>query len=299
MRGQVKVYQKKLVEKKRRRAFYITLYTVVVIGFIWAALSSITQLDSLSLEEVVVRGNERLTRGDVELVVKNGLVGNYAGFFSKRNALIYPHDDLEARLRLVPIIKDVKVSRSGFNTVVVTVEEREEAARWCQDPAIMGDGPLDARADCYSVDEGGLIFSPSFVGCGPNVCIPGASGSEDVFTYRGLVEGEPMGQQVLPPADFKNMEFFMRQIDSLSVEPVEARLDRVADTISIGLAGGGRIIVHASANLSTVLQNISVVLKDRTIAPSFSDFLANLDYIKFDAGNKVVYKLKNASVEAQ
>ncbi len=281
MRGQVKVYQKKLVEKKRRRAFYITLYTVVTLGFIWSALSAITQLDSLSLDEVSVRGNERLTRGDVELVVKNYLVGNYAGFFSRRNAFMYPREAIEDFLRTVPVIKDVKVSRSGFNTVVVTVEERKETARWCQDA---GENML---RQCYSVDENGLIFSSS--------PLSGAVVDSGIFTYSGLVLGQPLGQQVLPPTDFRNMEFFMQEIHGLNVEPVDARLDRVADTISIGLAGGGRIIVHASADLSVVLDNIEVVLKDRTIAPSFSHFLEELDYIKFDAGNKVVYKLKQAS----
>ncbi len=105
MRGQVKIHQKKLIQKKRRRAFYVTLYSFVFIGFVVAMLSSLSQLDAMSLDDVSVRGNSRLSSSEVELAVKDKLVGNYGGFFSRANALLYPHDEIESALRALPAVR--------------------------------------------------------------------------------------------------------------------------------------------------------------------------------------------------
>ncbi len=275
MRGQVKVYQKKIVAKKRRRLFYFSLYGFVALGLIVSALSYISQIDALSLREVSVRGNVRMMREDVDGIVRARLAGNYGFLFSRANALLYPREEITADLSLLPLIKTVEVSRSGFNTVVVTMTERDEIAHWCNHEEV-GD------PSCFSVDENGLVFAPVLT----------RFGSSTVFTYSGFIPDGPLGKQVLPTPDFKKMEFFIQQIKNLGVDPVSADMSSSTDYMTFALGGGGKIVVNVADDLSVVLENISAVLKDRSVAPSFSDFLAKLDYIKFDAGNKVVYKLR-------
>lgn len=278
MRGQVKVYQKKIVDKRRRRAFYFTLYTFVFLGFLVASLSAISQLDSLLLNQVSVRGNTRLAQGDVERVVFEHLAGNYWAFFSRANALLYPRVEIEEALRTVPLIKEVSVSRSGFNTVVVTVTEKVEIARWCDEGQLKtGTGGLE----CFSLDENGLVFAP----------VAGVD-AEGFFVFKGVLSGGIVGKQVLEPVDFKKIQFFIHEVGRLSVDPIDARISPPTGYLTIELSSGGKIVVNTNDDLSVVLQNISAVLRDKVIAPSFSDFLAQLEYIKFDAGNKVVYRLK-------
>ncbi|MEN9622223.1 MAG: hypothetical protein RLZZ67_657 [Candidatus Parcubacteria bacterium] len=275
MRGQVKVYQKKLVDKRRRRIFYLSFYSTVLVGLVLSGISYLTHIESLTLSEVSVRGNVRMMRDDVERIVNTELAGNYAGMFSRANAFLYSRTDIENALRAVPIVENVEVSRSGFNTVVVNLEERSEVANWCNESAL-GEEP------CFLLDENGLVFTKAI----------GSTGTSTRFTYKGTITDGPLGKQVLTPADFKNIQFFIHQLEGLSVDPVEATIASTSDYMTIALGGGGKIIVNTTDDLSGILENISAVLKDRSVAPSFSDFLAKLDYIKFDAGNKVVYKVR-------
>ena len=285
MRGQVKVYQKKLVLKRRRRIFYISFYSIVGLGLIFAGLSYVSQMDALLLREVSVRGNVRMLRSDVETIVKSSIAGNYGNFFSKANAFLYPHNDLEKTLLAVPVVKEVNVSRSGFNTIVVNITERSEVARWCNE------GASDENP-CFSLDENGLVFAPIGQGCDPHVCMPEASSTRDMYLYRGIITDGALGKQALTAVDFKKIQFFMNDLKNLSVDPIEASFSSTTNYMTILLGGGGKIVVNTGDDLSATLQNISTVLKDRSVAPSFSDFLARLDYIKFDAGNKVVYKMR-------
>ena len=291
MRGQVRVYQKKIVAKKRRRLFYFSLYGFVALGLIVSALSYVSQVEGLTLSEVSVRGNVRVLREDVENIVRARLAGNYGFLFSRANAIIYPKAEITADLSAIPLIKTVEVSRSGFNTVVVTVVERDEVAHWCNHEEV-GD------PSCFSIDENGLVFARLLNGCSLTVCAP-QTGSSTVFMYSGFIPDGPLGKQVLAVPDFKKMEFFIQQIKNLGVDPVSADMSSSTDYMTFTLGGGGRIVVNVADDLSVVLENMSAVLKDRSVAPSFSDFLAKLDYIKFDAGNKVVYKLRSGKEKTE
>lgn len=283
MRGQVKVYQKKLVQKRRRRIFYISLYTVVLIGFIFAALSYISQTEALSLREISVRGNERLSAGEIESFIKNDISGNYGMFFSKANAFLYPRAYIQEKLQTIPAIQIVAVSRSGFNTLVINLTERDEVAEWCLD---------QINGACFSLDEDGLIFAP--------VLIQNASSTKNAaFKYKSILEGDVLGKHIPLPADFKKIQFFIHDIENLHTDPIFATFSTTTDYMTVALKGGGRIIVNAGDDLSLVLQNISTVLQDRSVAPSFSDFLAHLDYIKFDAGNRVVFKMRGIEKEVK
>jgi hypothetical protein len=284
MRGQVKVYQRKIVEKRRRRAFYRTLYTFVVIGFIWSALSSISHLDSITINQVVLRGNERLSQEEVELVVKNRLVGNYLGFFSRANAFLYPQDSIEEVVRSIPIVKAASIARSGFNTVTVSVAERTEVARWCAEDEMTG----LPKEPCYSMDEYGFVFAPALKGCGSNFCAPPSF----IYSHGDPDMGRPLGKQVFTPDDFKKISFFMHEVDGLLVGPESASVSEYSDRMAIELKGGGKIIIDIRDDLTATLQNMSAIFKDKAVVTSLPEFLAALDYIKFDAGNKVVYKLK-------
>lgn len=286
MRGQVKVYQKKIVAKRRRRVYLLSLYSFIAFAIVVSGLSFTSQLDSLSIEKIVTEGSSRVAEADLRNVVLEKINGNYGYLFSKRNTFLYPKNEIEKSLTELPAVKRVDVSRRGLNALVVFVTEREESARWCSN----SDG-----SSCYLIDDAGMVFAPAHVGCGAGVCLSAMATSSN-FVYKGLITENPIGKNFLPPDEFKKMEFFMREVERLSLKPVEAEIMENG-YMTITLFDGGKIIVSTKDDLAKVLANLETVVLDTKIAPNFGKFLADLDYIKIDSGNKVVYKMRTSTTE--
>lgn len=272
MRGAGKVYQRKIVAKKRRRLFYHTFYSLCLAALIVAGLSYLSHLDALSISAVEVRGNERLPASDAEGIAWRELSGNYQGLFSKRNALLYPKGAIRSALESVPLVRSAAVERDG-RTLILEVSERKEEALWCESEG--------EAAFCFSIDGSGFVFASVF----------DSASSTERFVYRGVIEEEPIGKHFLDGQEFKKIQFFMTQLSGLSVDPREADLSETG-SMTISLGTGGRIVVDRRDDLSVVLGNIAAVISDRQVAPDLREFLETLDYIKFDAGNKVVYKIR-------
>jgi hypothetical protein len=129
------------------------------------------------------------------------------------------------------------------------------------------------------MDEAGFIFAPALA-------------PSQGFIYRGLVTLDPVGKTLLPEADFKKIEFFVQELRGLSLAPREAVFESV-DYATIVLAGGGKLVINMSDDLSAVLSNISAIITDRTVTPSLSHFLSTLDYLKLDTGRKLYTKCVN------
>lgn len=270
MRGQVKIQQKKLSARKRRRFLYLSFYTLALLVLILCALSYISGLDALSLKEIVVTGNERLSTSTIEAIVSTDIGGTYWGLFPRRSILLYPGREIRDDIASLPAIKSVDVSRSAARTLQVRVVERSGAAEWC-----VGASP----SDCYISDESGFIFAHA------------DKGLSAALIYRSATTSDPLGRNIVPPDVFKKIHFFMGELAGLSVDPREASIgDQSYMTVTLG--GGGRLIINTADDLSAVLGNIAAVISNRTVAPSLADFLTRLDYMKLDIGNKVVYKLK-------
>lgn len=300
MRDQIKLRQGKLAARRRRRAIFISAYSVFALGLVMCALSYLSQLPSMAIQTIAVHGNARMSAAVVESVAFKKLVGNYLNLFSKRNAFLYPKDEIARDVRALPLIKSADVARDGLTTIAVSVEERIQKAIWCpgSEPSgkAAGGGNGVAR-ECYSVDENGFVFAPALVGL---------EGSTDLqFIYRnGLTRPDaasttaagPIGGHVLTPPQFKKIDFFMTELAGLSVEPREAILGdstSSASYMTVALKRGGKLVINTSDDLSAVLGNIAAIITDRSVAPSLDRFLSTLDYMKLDVGNKVVYKLKD------
>ncbi len=273
MRSQVKVKQIKLIQKKRRNLLVVCLSVMAVCALTVSFFSWLSYRDAFTLTNVLVRGDVRVKHADIENVVAINLAGAYGGLFSRSNALIYPRETLEKELLTIPLIKTAQVSRSAFNTLVVTVTERMENALFCKDMYV----------DCFSVDEQGFIFAsvPDHV-----------ASSSRMLVYSDESIEQPLGVQLLEPKQFTHLAYFMNQVQKLDIDPVRVRMASTSNHIIIDLAKGAKVFVDRGGDLTPILENISTVLRDPLIAPSFSQFLTRLEYIKFDGGNKVVYKMR-------
>lgn len=125
----------------------IARYTVVAVVVLYG-MSRLTRIVAhahvLQIDHIVIRGNERLSRGEV-LAVLNGLRGE---------SLVWT--DLDAwrrRLLASPWVRDAALRRSLPSTVEVAIAERQP----------IGIGRL--RGDMYLVDDRGIVidqFGPEY-----------------------------------------------------------------------------------------------------------------------------------------
>jgi len=263
-------YQKKLILKRRKHALFISLYSLLGLGIIFSSLSWFSHADFLSIQNFSILGISNRETLAASSVAMNEVSGNYISFFSKRNIFLYPKDVIEQKILELPFVQSVEINRKNLTEVEITIEGREESARWCE-------STITELPRCFSVDENGYIF--------------GTVATSTAFVYRGLISGEALGQQILSASKFKEIQFFVRELGRLGVSPVKAEFGE-SGYMTIFLLAGGKLIINTNDDLSQVLSNISSILADRTVAPSIPSFLEKLDYIKLDSGNKVVYKLK-------
>ncbi|HEY9481193.1 MAG TPA: FtsQ-type POTRA domain-containing protein [Candidatus Paceibacterota bacterium] len=264
--------QTKLRARRRARAWRLLGLSVAAAAILYFSLSLLSQLSALQIERVVVTGAHRVPEENIRETVLAELSGNYGGIFSRSNVLLYPKSAIRTDVLAVPAVKSVNISRSDMHTLSIDLEERVEVALWCE-------GPIGETERCSSVDENGQIFARTTVI------------SSDRFVYRGAVTSIDESRDVFVSPDFRKLQFFMTQLSGLSVGPREIFVG-TDGYLTISLSNGGKIIIDATRDLSDVLSDIALVISDKSVAPDLLTFLNNLDYIKFDSGSKVVYKMK-------
>jgi hypothetical protein len=225
----------------------------------------------MKVVDIGVEGTKRLSSDFVASSTRSLLEGRYLGMFSRGSVALYPHDAIEDALLSMPVVKTVDVGSRGLHAITIAVEERVETARYCEGSA--GDFSM-----CLALDEEGLAFAPSE--------------DDSMVAYRNATTSLSLGDMVFSGSgDFKNMQFFLRELAGLDLAPREAVIGE-AGYVTILLGGGGRLIVNTVDDLSGVLSNLSSILRDPSVVTSLDDFLSRLDYMRLDAGNKVFYKFR-------
>lgn len=276
MRSQVKIAQKGIEARKRKRLLWASALALAAAVVLFFGLAWLSHAGFMSVKAVEVAGTSRISADQVRAAADGAMSGNYLGLFSRRNVLLYPHDAIHAAVAAFPAAASVEVERERFSVVAISVAEREEEARWCSDGA--GDEALSgADVGCFSVDEDGLIFDRS----------PASA----AVAYRGAPMGNPIGKQAMPRDDFRRTQFFVRQLGGMSLDPREVRF-KEAGYLDVLLGQGGTLVVNSSDDLSAVLGNLSAVLADRTSPSTLAAFLSSFEYIRLDSGNKVFIKPK-------
>lgn len=266
MAGKRLVDQKRLRAKKRRRLFFISLYSFFFVGLVMCGLSLVSSLTLFQIRDISIGGVDRESSPLIEAIARDALSGTYFYLFPRANTFIYPEDVIEESLRALPLISSVEISRRGLTALDIEIVERREVAKWCAVDDV-----------CYSVDENGYVFAQT--------------ASSSVFVYRGLLEGNPIGQTLMTKEKFRNTEFFIREIRNMSLAPTEG-LFSANRYLVVTLSGGGLLYINTDDNLSKVLALLGSVISDKNVAPSLDVFLSTLIHLRLDAGGKVSYKKK-------
>jgi cell division protein FtsQ len=207
------------------------------------------QAHVLQVENITVRGNERLSKGEV-LAVLHGLAGE---------SLLWTDLDLwRARLKASPWVRDAALRRSLPSTVEVVVSERQP----------MGIGRI--HSDMYLVDERGVIidqFGPQYA----DLDLPIIDGLAAAPGANGAMTDEARA------------DLAARVIAAVKTKPAIARrLSQVdvsdAHNAAVILTGDPAMIQLGEDQFMTRLQSYL------DLAPTLRERVADIDYVdlRFD-----------------
>lgn len=263
-------YRKKKVKKRLKFILVLTFLILLVSSFIY-----LSRLENLLITNVVVTDKDSLDKDNIIDSTTKILQGFYFGVIPKTNALIYPRSAIkQALLNEFPRLESVDLNVTDFNTLNVTLQERESFALYCAsalNPSV--------TSDCYFLDKNGFIFAlaPSFTGT-------------VYFVFSTLVPMEnPLGQEFVGKDEFHSLLKFIDSLLAFNIHPVALGLGD--NEYSLALPTNGQIIWKKNSNFDLVYANLEAFLTDETIKAD-SDFLDKILYLDLRADNKIRWKFK-------
>jgi cell division protein FtsQ len=236
----------------RSSARTLLRYGLVPIALVYGAYrasSIVAHARVLQVDRIVVRGNERLSRGEV-LAVLNGLRGE--------NLVWTDLEQWHRRLMASPWVRDAALRRSLPSTIEVVVSERVP----------IGIGRI--AGEMYLVDERGVIidqYGPQYA----DLDLPIVDGLAASPSESGSLTDEPRAQLAA------------RVIEALKTKPQVARRLSQVDVADLHNASvilnGDRAVIQLGED--QFLQRLQTYLD---LATALHDRVADIDYVdlRFD-----------------
>ncbi|MBA7622199.1 Cell division protein FtsQ [subsurface metagenome] len=127
----------------RKRFFWLGILSILVfIGVFYSLLF----LEAFQVGKIIVSGEEKVSKEDVEFLAERRLESKVLFFKTKSIFTVDLKQIKRDILNHFPQIAEVKVSRGFFDAVNIVVRERIGVALWCQDE------------QCFLLDNEGVIF---------------------------------------------------------------------------------------------------------------------------------------------
>lgn len=171
-----------LREKKRRLFLVRALIVLFFFLIILFSLAIFSGHKKVIIKNISIANNVSVSEEEILNIVNQDLNNRYWHLFARRNFLIFPRLEIKRNLLAkIKTLKEVKISWSGWQSIVIEVEERKPHSVYC------GADILIKGNDCFFVDQRGYIYSLA----------PVFSGSIFIKNYSDKVEGRPIDQYFL------------------------------------------------------------------------------------------------------
>ncbi len=270
-----------IVKRRRKRRTLRLIFNLVILLIIFIAVSWLSWLSQLAIRNVVVVGNSSVQATELQTKINSILDKKYFGIASKRNALIYPKQEIsEFILKEYPRIAGVKIDTDGMHILNVVVEERKPMAIWC------------AAVDCFYIDETSYIYDPA------NASSTESSIGAELITLHGnddIVGPKPLTKTVFTKDLFEGMMASAKAIQTQSGTISMVVTDiyfKKGESIVFKLKNNGRIIFSDKRPFEESLANLKSALSSSIFSKA-----KQFEYIDVRFSNKVFYRLKGG-VEA-
>lgn len=262
----------KMTRRKRRSSLFKFLFFVLVLVILVAGSAYLLKRPEVMIKNIILDGNETVPTEEIVGFVREKLSGSYFFVFPRSSIFIYPQRQIEESIPLkFTKIENVEVVFNSFDSISVTVKERNPKALWCGENRLEGGIP-----ECFFLDEKGLLYtrSPAFTG--------------DVYFrfYGPLGEGSSIGQHFLPESKFKEISFFLQFLMESDIQAVELAVGNEND-YELYLENGTKVLFAQDGDLSLILDNLQSILLSDDLKEHGT---VGIDYIDLRFGNKVYYK---------
>ena len=241
---------------------YVLAAVVVAYG-VYLGSSSVAHAHVLRVDRILVRGNERLSQGEV-LAVLSGLRGE---------SLVWTDlDHWRQRLLASPWVRDAALRRSLPSTVEVVVSERQ--------PIAIG----RLSDEMYLVDDRGTIidqYGPQY----DDLDLPIVDGLAATF-----IPGTP-GASAGPMTDSARAELAARVIAALKANPdIAQRLSQ----IDVSDLHNAQVIVSGDAAVISLGddQFLARLESYLDLAPALHDHVAEIDHVDVRFENRIYVRPK-------
>ena len=232
-----------------RLAGLAVLLVLLVAGGRWLA-TQVIELDMLQAQRIVVRGNHRLSNGEV-LALLDGLRGE--------SLLIADLDAWRDRLMSSPWVKEASLRRVLPSTVEVAIEERTPL------------GIARIASELYLVDDQGTVideYGPAYA----DLDLP-------------IIDGLSSGSSPSPAADASRAALARRVLNALRLKSVAARISQLdvtdARNAVVLLDGDTTLIRLGDGQFFERLQSYL------ELAPALRERVPDMDYVDLRFNQRV------------
>ncbi len=270
--------------RKRRRVFFVISF-FVFIGLL-VGLSYLSKYQKINIKEIRVEGTHIIDADKVIEETQKEISGNYIYLFSKSNTFIYPRRSLESKLRKeFPRIEELSINLDGLQVLYIKVKERFGAYLWCG--ASLPASNADTGENCYFVNSDGLIFDKA----------PYFSGNVYFKFYTPILDPNvPLGQNLFDKEKFRTLVNTIDRLEYMGLHTtVLVMLDdnkyyfKITDRKSTNMP---EIWWNKENELSKVVDNLELALKNKDFQKEIFSRLNTLSYIDLRFDNKVLYKFQ-------
>ena len=147
-----KVLAQKNTSEPPRRTFFgkkIIIGTIVLLCLVGIVV--LIRLPSLQVKTIVIEGTDVEDPEEVETLAWAHLEGKLFSLLPRTSMFLVPAARIEKQIAATfPRFSSVGVRRSGFDSLIVRVAEREGTSLWCVS---------DDR--CFFMDADGVVFAPA------------------------------------------------------------------------------------------------------------------------------------------
>ncbi len=292
--------------KKKRRRLYAKKILIVFFSFLVliGTLAYLSRLDRIQIKDIILEGNNAISKDEINSLIDDKLSGNYFIFFPKKNILIYPKDKIHDHiLDQIKRISSLEINLDSQKNLLISVNERKPEYLWC---GIQSEEEIvNKDLECYFMDRESYIFSkaPFFSG---SIYFRFLSNIIDDGSTLLTTGHEYLGTNLLDREKFYNLVNLKDNLPELGINPKFAYLkdDQETEiyfdnlTLNPSPEGGrgsfhSKIIFNTDDDIDLLYSNLAAALTTDPLATQFKNNPENLLYIDLRYDNKVYYKFQN------
>lgn len=171
----------------------------------------------------------------IQVIAQKELSGTYYHIFPRDSFLLFPEKALQSAIAEEhPSIAKITIARTGFDSLMISLESRDTAFWWCGLPTDAG----SVSDSCFDADKEGFVFLPH------EESQDNASSTHMLRVYAVLetassTHSYPLGSRVLGTENIDDILRFSHTLEALSI-PLRSIAIR-GDEADVYTEGGTRI----------------------------------------------------------